>query len=315
MSEYIIALGSNLGDKEKNLLDAILLINNDVCILDISEICETPPYLEKNQNSFLNQGILISVDYEPVKLLLLLESIEKKLKKNKKTIYGSRLIDLDIIWYSKGLFCSRNLKIPHEYNLKRYWVRSYLFKWLENEMDPYWSVYYKWYRFSSFYYESLLKNDLVVLSISSLSFLSMINYSSIDALYLKTDKSFSLLQRCNIFSKFLDVFKILFITENDLSNFQLFLKYITDYEIHAISMSKDLFNKRNKLFLSFPTFIMLEEGSLFKIKANKSREIYQIKNKIEIKEIYTYLNNKKAIQKSFLYYLEKFIFESRRKDN
>jgi 2-amino-4-hydroxy-6-hydroxymethyldihydropteridine diphosphokinase len=109
-----IALGSNLGDKHKNILDAVnYLIEEGVDIRKISSIIETAPYGLTEQPSFLNCVIEGYTELSPRKLLLLLLDIEKRLGRVRTIKWGPRTIDLDIIFYDDLVIDEPDLKVPH----------------------------------------------------------------------------------------------------------------------------------------------------------------------------------------------------------
>ena len=92
-----IALGSNLGSRKKNLLEANKsIIENIGDIIKHSKVYETEPWGNSNQRKFLNQVIKIQTKVEPLKLLEKLKIIEKKLGRIKSPKWSERLIDLDI---------------------------------------------------------------------------------------------------------------------------------------------------------------------------------------------------------------------------
>lgn len=108
-----IALGSNLGDREKNLRTAIALLSHFVSVQKISPIYETEPWGFKDQPSFFNQVLEGLTRFKPVILLKRLKSIEKKMGRKPGIRYGPRLIDLDILFYDDLILDEPGLAIPH----------------------------------------------------------------------------------------------------------------------------------------------------------------------------------------------------------
>ena len=123
-----IALGSNLGDREKNLGAAILLLSSFISVQKISPIYETEPWGFKDQPSFFNQVLEGLTRFKPVTLLKRLKSIEKKLGRKPGIRYGPRLIDLDILFYDDLILDEPGLAIPHP----RLHERSFVLVPLEN---------------------------------------------------------------------------------------------------------------------------------------------------------------------------------------
>ncbi|QQK07235.1 2-amino-4-hydroxy-6-hydroxymethyldihydropteridine diphosphokinase [Miniphocaeibacter halophilus] len=109
-----IALGSNMGDRNKYLEDAIDLINKRVGrVLKRSSILETKPYGYTEQDNFLNMAIKIDTELSPRDLLKKLLQIEAELERVRLITWGPRTIDLDIIYYGNEIIDEDDLKIPH----------------------------------------------------------------------------------------------------------------------------------------------------------------------------------------------------------
>jgi len=108
-----IALGSNLGDRLKNLEAAIAAMRPAVQPVICSSIYETPPWGYLDQPKFLNQVVRAETDLSPEELLDLLKGIEKQLGRVETFRNGPRMVDLDILFYDDLVFDSSRLKIPH----------------------------------------------------------------------------------------------------------------------------------------------------------------------------------------------------------
>lgn len=132
LHNYLLVLGSNLGEPKKNIDLALkLLQEQQIKIIKKSSLLKTKAILTTAAHSFLNQGIVVKTSLLPLQLLLLLKSIEKKVGRKKRERYGAREIDIDIVWWSGGSYQSQDLQIPHVANLGRYWVRQ-----IFNELIP-----------------------------------------------------------------------------------------------------------------------------------------------------------------------------------
>jgi len=120
MVKTYLGLGSNLGNREDNLLRAIAHIGNDYPILAISSIYETAPVGYREQPSFLNMVLLIdSGTTTPHELLNFVKKIELKMGRKKSFHWGPRLIDIDIL-YMEGIEVeSEDLIVPHRELLNR----------------------------------------------------------------------------------------------------------------------------------------------------------------------------------------------------
>lgn len=117
-----IALGSNLGNREKYLEKTIKKISEFAQITKKSSIYETKPVGYKDQGDFLNMVIEITTQLRPYELLKKLQKIETSLKRKREIKNGPRTIDLDIIFYNYEIINEKNLKIPHPEMHKRNFV-------------------------------------------------------------------------------------------------------------------------------------------------------------------------------------------------
>jgi deoxyguanosine kinase len=119
-----ISLGSNKGDRFKNLQDAINLIYIKIGKVDIiSKVYNTPAFGFEGED-FLNTCIRIETAFKATDVLKKLLAIEKQLgrTRNKKKGYESRTIDLDVIFYDDDIISSKKLQVPHPEMDKRKFV-------------------------------------------------------------------------------------------------------------------------------------------------------------------------------------------------
>ena len=108
-----IALGSNLGDREKLLAAAIASLHPSVTVLKESPVYQTAPWGYEEQPAFLNQVVLASTHLSPEELLTYLKNIEHLVGRKPTFKYGPREVDLDILFYDDLVFRSAELEIPH----------------------------------------------------------------------------------------------------------------------------------------------------------------------------------------------------------
>jgi len=121
-----LGLGSNLGDKEENIRQAIALIGERVGeVVRQSSLIETEPWGFESQNKFLNGVILVETTLTPRQLLKATQRIERNLGRKKKSTdsfspsllsssrYSDRPIDIDILLYDDLTVDEPDLKIPH----------------------------------------------------------------------------------------------------------------------------------------------------------------------------------------------------------
>jgi len=122
MKNIFLGIGSNLGDRQKNIAAAIAELSKLFVVEKISKIIETPPWGDKNQNFFLNAVVEISAEISPENLLKTLKNLEKKLGREKSRKWGPRKIDLDILFFGDEKIKTKNLEIPHKFWKKRNFV-------------------------------------------------------------------------------------------------------------------------------------------------------------------------------------------------
>lgn len=125
-----LGLGSNLGDKEQNLLTAIRLIDERVGqVVRQSSFLETEPWGFESENTFLNAVILCETDWSPREVLRLTQKIERDMGRkknvNRQSVtrkYKDRPIDIDILLYDDLTLDEPDLKIPHPLMYQREFV-------------------------------------------------------------------------------------------------------------------------------------------------------------------------------------------------
>jgi 2-amino-4-hydroxy-6-hydroxymethyldihydropteridine diphosphokinase len=110
-----LLLGSNLGNREKLIDDALTLIADKVGEIVLkSSVYETAPWGKIDQPGFLNLALAVETIHCPEKLLEIVLAIEQSLGRTRHEKWGSRLIDIDIILYGDEVIDRGNmLQIPH----------------------------------------------------------------------------------------------------------------------------------------------------------------------------------------------------------
>ena len=123
MHKVYLGLGSNLGNRESNIREAIRLIEERVGrVLRQSSVIETDPWGFQTAHRFLNAVICIETNETPREVLLLTQQIERDLGRKSKSVadstkskasYADRTIDIDILLYDDVTINEPDLKIPH----------------------------------------------------------------------------------------------------------------------------------------------------------------------------------------------------------
>lgn len=125
MAKAYIGLGTNIGNKRRNLITAAaLLAERAGDMLSISSFYETEPWGFESDNTFLNAALLLESELEPLQLLSLTQEIEKEMGRTQKSdgAYHDRIIDLDILLYDLCVINEAALVVPHPLMHKRQFV-------------------------------------------------------------------------------------------------------------------------------------------------------------------------------------------------
>lgn len=109
-----IGLGSNLGDSREEVLSAIHAISElpKTKLLSQSSFYQTEP-IEAFGNDFINAVISIETELNPEALLIKLQEIEQKAKRERPYKNAPRTLDLDILLYDDLTIKSESLEVPH----------------------------------------------------------------------------------------------------------------------------------------------------------------------------------------------------------
>ncbi len=124
MDAYI-ALGTNLGNKRRNLILAgALLAERGGDVKAMSGFYETEPWGFESDNTFLNAALLLETPLSPLDLLHLTQGIEKEMGRGSKSDgeYHDRVIDIDILLYGGEVIDVPGLAVPHPLMHKRGFV-------------------------------------------------------------------------------------------------------------------------------------------------------------------------------------------------
>lgn len=137
MTRCVIALGSNLGDRQSTLAAALKAIaeRTDVELVDVSSFIETVAITTEGPDTsapaYINAVAIIETAREPHALLGVLNEIELQFGRERAERWADRTLDLDIVTYGDLLIETDDLTIPHPRAAERAFV---LQQWLE--LDP-----------------------------------------------------------------------------------------------------------------------------------------------------------------------------------
>ena len=123
MNIVFLQLGSNLGDRELLLKDAITAIVNRVGdVVKFSKVYESAPWRVEGQENYLNQILKVRTTLSAEEILSIVLDIEKKLGRVRLEKWGERLIDIDIIFYIDSIIETSELCVPHKHLHERMFV-------------------------------------------------------------------------------------------------------------------------------------------------------------------------------------------------
>jgi 2-amino-4-hydroxy-6-hydroxymethyldihydropteridine diphosphokinase len=116
MSKVYLLLGGNLGDRFQNISDAIIAINKRIGkVILQSAIYETKAWGLSEQPDFLNLAIVVETDLPPLSILDISQEIESELGRTRQINqkWGSRTMDIDLLFYDQEIIQTERLIIPH----------------------------------------------------------------------------------------------------------------------------------------------------------------------------------------------------------
>ena len=152
MVQVYFSLGSNLGDRRSNILQAIRMMEEEFTILDgsprppvaVSKLIETEPWGFRAEQTFINCAVRFDLEASCRAILECCQCIEKRLGRPEheihldsegSRIYESRLIDIDIILYGTHTISEPGLTVPHPLFRQRPFVLDPLREIISPEMS------------------------------------------------------------------------------------------------------------------------------------------------------------------------------------
>ena len=138
MIKAVLLLGSNVGDKKKQLKKAVEKISEKHHVVKTSRFYQSPSWGYSSKNVFLNLGVLVECNCRAEILLSQLLNIEKQLGRNRSnvSIYQDRNIDIDIILFGQQEIYNENLVVPHPRMHKRKFCLTPLNEIVPNYLVP-----------------------------------------------------------------------------------------------------------------------------------------------------------------------------------
>ncbi len=135
MTKAYLSLGSNIGDKETNLLKTFIQISK-LGEVKGSHLYRTEPWGRDDIPEFLNACVYIKTGLNIKNLFHALRSIEDKMGRKRKEKWGARIIDIDILLSEQLIFVSPELNVPHPYLQIRNFYLKPLSEITKEEIEP-----------------------------------------------------------------------------------------------------------------------------------------------------------------------------------
>ena len=136
--DVFIALGSNMGEKERYISQAVEKLKNNVGFKDVtcSSFIITKPYGGVKQDDFVNGMLRAKTLLRPLELLDYLHELEEEAHRERIIHWGPRTLDLDIIYYDDEVIDTEELCVPHVDMCNRDFVLKPLVELAPNKRHP-----------------------------------------------------------------------------------------------------------------------------------------------------------------------------------
>ncbi|HTH82735.1 MAG TPA: 2-amino-4-hydroxy-6-hydroxymethyldihydropteridine diphosphokinase [Mucilaginibacter sp.] len=120
MNDVFLLLGSNLGDRKLLLNQAIRHIEYEIApAIKISSVYETQSWGKTDEPDYLNMVVSLQTDMPAKAILEKILNIEHVMGRKRDEKWGSRLIDIDILYYDSAVIDEPGLHVPHPEMHKR----------------------------------------------------------------------------------------------------------------------------------------------------------------------------------------------------
>lgn len=139
----ILGLGSNVGDRVKNINQAVddLRLDRDMHVLKISSLYETEPQGGPPQTDFVNGAVLILTSLPAGDILSRTLAVEAKLGRVRGAKNEPRTIDIDILWIEGEAVDEDGLIVPHPRLTKRSFALKPLIELAPDAKDEHGAAY------------------------------------------------------------------------------------------------------------------------------------------------------------------------------
>ena len=115
--DYYLNIGSNIGERRDNLYRAVAFLAAGTGGCAVSSIIESEPWGFESDNRFMNLGVWLRCDMEPLEMLDRIHDIERRLgsasHRDEQGAYIDRLVDIDIVAIDNLVIDTPTLQVPH----------------------------------------------------------------------------------------------------------------------------------------------------------------------------------------------------------
>lgn len=123
MPQVYIIIGSNLGNREFNIVEAEKLILQKIGdVVKSSHLYETEPWGASKRKKFLNKALIVETNLKPYSILEQSQTIEKYLGREHNNDMKPRIIDIDILFIDNLIMNDKSLTVPHPLIAERNFV-------------------------------------------------------------------------------------------------------------------------------------------------------------------------------------------------
>lgn len=123
MHQVFLGIGSNLGDRETSISNAIDNIGKSLgSVIKVAPTISTKAWGKTDSPDYLNTVVEIQTDLLPLDLIEKVLALETKLGRTRTEKWASRVIDIDILYFNNWHFNTPNLIVPHPYIAERTFV-------------------------------------------------------------------------------------------------------------------------------------------------------------------------------------------------
>ena len=131
----IVALGSNLGDREQYLRLAVSQLGE---IVKMSQVFETDPMGPEGQDAYLNMVVVVRTSLDPYGFLRHCQRIESEAMRQRLVHWGPRTLDVDVLFFDDLTIDDPELTVPHPGITERRFVLAPLSEVAPNRCPPAW---------------------------------------------------------------------------------------------------------------------------------------------------------------------------------